>query len=76
MICAFFPFWQLTESHGCRLVSTDSQVIESSEVGSVVHSKPFAFPVLNFVFHVMSDYGFEQFDLFIKCGLGDGHDVA
>ena len=33
-------------------------------------------PLLYFMLHDMSDYGFEQFDFLIKRGLGDGHSVV
>ena len=38
-----FAFRSLAMGLECRLVSTDSQVSESSEVGSVVHSEHIAF---------------------------------
>ena len=57
-------------------MSADSQVIESSEIGSVVHSEPFAFPVLDLVFEDVSDHGFEHFDLFVQRGLGDDHSIV
>ena len=57
-------------------MSADSQVIESSEIGSVVHSEPFAFPVFDLVFKDVPSQYFEHLDLFIQRGLGDDHDIV
>ena len=71
-----FPFLHLTEGRDRWLVSANSQVIKSSEVGSSVHSKPFAFTFFDFMFHDISDYGFKKFDFLVKCVLGEDRDVT
>ena len=57
-------------------MSDDSQIIESPEIGSVVHSEPFAFPVLDLVLKDVPGQGFEHFDLFVQRGLGDDHSIV
>lgn len=59
-----------------RLVSTDSQVIGSSEVGSVVHPENLAFPVFDLMFKDVLNNCFENLDLLVQRGLGDGHYVV
>ena len=57
-------------------MSADSQIIESSEIGSVVHSEPFAFPVFDLVLKDVPGQGFEHLDLLVQRGLGDDHDIV
>ena len=56
-------------------MSTDSQVIESSKVGSVVHSEHFALPVFDFMFEDVPGLYFEHLNLLIQRGFDDGRDA-